>query len=105
MQRARLPGILLVVVSAIGYGSGPLFAKAIYPTGTSTSFNAQNASHQIAGTWGSLRLRSWIDGGGVTNYVVGCKTCHNPHNSKKRKLLLKDQIAWVERQLDPDIPA
>jgi hypothetical protein len=24
---------------------------------------------------------------------------------KKRKLLLKDQIAWVERQLDPDIPA
>jgi len=33
MQRARLPGILLVVVSAIGYGSGPLFAKAIYPTG------------------------------------------------------------------------
>ena len=33
MQRARLSGILLVVVSAIGYGSGPLFAKAIYPTG------------------------------------------------------------------------
>jgi hypothetical protein len=24
---------------------------------------------------------------------------------KKRKLLLKDQIAWTERQLDPDIPA
>jgi hypothetical protein len=24
---------------------------------------------------------------------------------KKRKLLLKDQIAWIERQLDPDIPA
>jgi hypothetical protein len=24
---------------------------------------------------------------------------------KKRKLLLKDQIAWLERQLDPDIPA
>ena len=24
---------------------------------------------------------------------------------KKRKLLLKDQISWIERQLDPDIPA
>lgn len=24
---------------------------------------------------------------------------------KKRKLLLKDQIAWMERELDPDIPA
>jgi hypothetical protein len=24
---------------------------------------------------------------------------------KKRKLLLKDQIAWMERQLDPDIRA
>lgn len=24
---------------------------------------------------------------------------------KKRKLLLKDQIAWLERQLDPDMPA
>jgi hypothetical protein len=24
---------------------------------------------------------------------------------KRRKLVLKDQIAWLERQLDPDIPA
>lgn len=24
---------------------------------------------------------------------------------KRRKLLLKDQIAWLERELDPDIPA
>jgi hypothetical protein len=24
---------------------------------------------------------------------------------KRRKLLLKDQIAWLTRQLDPDIPA
>lgn len=24
---------------------------------------------------------------------------------KKRKLLLKDQITWVERQIDPDVPA
>jgi hypothetical protein len=24
---------------------------------------------------------------------------------KRRKLLLKDQIAWIERQLDPDISA
>jgi len=24
---------------------------------------------------------------------------------KRRKLVLKDQIAWLERQIDPDIPA
>lgn len=24
---------------------------------------------------------------------------------KKRKLLLKDEISWIERQLDPDVPA
>lgn len=24
---------------------------------------------------------------------------------KRRKLLLKDQIAWLERQVDPDVPA
>jgi hypothetical protein len=24
---------------------------------------------------------------------------------KRRKLLLKDQVAWLERQIDPDIPA
>jgi hypothetical protein len=24
---------------------------------------------------------------------------------KRRKLLLKDQIAWLQRQLDPDVPA
>ena len=33
MRSSRLPWILMVVVSAIGYGSGSLFAKAIYPTG------------------------------------------------------------------------
>ena len=33
MRSSRLPWILVVVVSAIGYGSGSLFAKAIYPTG------------------------------------------------------------------------
>jgi len=24
---------------------------------------------------------------------------------KRRRLLLKDQIAWLQRQLDPDVPA
>lgn len=24
---------------------------------------------------------------------------------KRRKLLLKDQIAWIMRQIDPDVPA
>jgi hypothetical protein len=33
MRRSRLPWIVMIVLSAIGYGSGPLFAKWIYPTG------------------------------------------------------------------------
>jgi len=33
MRSSRLPWILAVAISAIGYGSGSLFAKAIYPTG------------------------------------------------------------------------
>ena len=33
MRTSRLPWILIVGISAIGYGSGSLFAKAIYPTG------------------------------------------------------------------------
>jgi len=59
----------------------PIGSKAIYPTTTSTSFNPQNASHQIPGTWGSLRLYPWVDPTNTTQYVVGCKTCHDPHNS------------------------
>ena len=33
MRGSRFPWILAIVASAIGYGSGPLFAKWIYPTG------------------------------------------------------------------------
>ena len=33
MERERLIGIALVVISACGYGSGPLFAKPAYAAG------------------------------------------------------------------------
>jgi hypothetical protein len=58
----------------------PIGSDAIYPTATSTSFNPQNTSHQVPGTWGTLRLREWIDPTGTPQYVVGCRTCHDPHN-------------------------
>jgi predicted CXXCH cytochrome family protein len=58
----------------------PIGSVAVYPTGTSTSYNPQNASHQVVSTWGTLRLRSWVNPGGATEYVVGCRTCHDPHN-------------------------
>jgi hypothetical protein len=58
----------------------PIGSTAIYPTGTSTSFNPQNASHQVVSAWGTLRLRSWVDPTGTTQYVVGCRSCHDPHN-------------------------
>ena len=59
----------------------PLGANAVYPTTTSTRFNAQNASHQVVSSWGSLRLKSWLDSTGTEKYVVGCRTCHNVHNA------------------------
>lgn len=59
----------------------PIGKDAVYPTETSTRFNPQNASHQVAGPWGSLRLRDWVDSSGATQYVVGCRTCHNVHNA------------------------
>lgn len=61
----------------------PIGKDAIYPTTTSTRFNPQSTSHTIpvAGTTSSLRLKSWTDAGGVEQYVVGCRTCHNVHNA------------------------
>jgi predicted CXXCH cytochrome family protein len=61
----------------------PIGSKAIYDTtGTSTSFHPQNASHQVVSAAGTLRLRSWTDPADNTaKYVVGCKTCHNPHRT------------------------
>lgn len=59
----------------------PIGGDAIYPTGTSTRFNAQNASHQVVSAWGTLRLKSWTDHDGNEQWVVGCRTCHNVHNA------------------------
>lgn len=58
----------------------PIGKDAIYPTGTSTRFNPQNSSHQVVFTWGTLSLKAWTDSTGTTQYVVGCRTCHNVHN-------------------------
>jgi len=59
----------------------PVGSDAIYTTSTtSTSFNPQDANHRVVSTWGSLSLRSWTNPSGVVQYVVGCKTCHEPHN-------------------------
>lgn len=62
----------------------PVGSTAIYPTDpASTSFRPQSASHQVPGPNGAiLRLRSWTDPADNTvKYVVGCKTCHNPHRT------------------------
>jgi predicted CXXCH cytochrome family protein len=61
----------------------PVGSRAVYDTtGTSTSFRPQNASHQVVSAAGMLRLRSWTDPADNTvKYVVGCKTCHNPHRT------------------------
>lgn len=59
----------------------PIGKDAIYPTTTSTRFNPQNSSHQVVSAWGTLRLKAWTDSAGTTQYVVGCRTCHNVHNA------------------------
>ena len=68
----------------------PIGSRAIYDTtGTSTSFHPQNASHQVVSASGTLRLRSWTDPADNTvKYVVGCKTCHNPHRTPGAEHLL-----------------
>jgi predicted CXXCH cytochrome family protein len=59
----------------------PVGSRAIYPTGTSTSYNPQDpTTHYVTFNGRTLRLRSWVDPSGVTQYVVGCRTCHDPHN-------------------------
>jgi predicted CXXCH cytochrome family protein len=36
----------------------------------------------------AVRLARWTDNGGVEHNVVGCKTCHNPHNKGFPNLLV-----------------
>ena len=42
-----------------------------------TKYVAASADHKLGG--GALKLRA-MDIGGTTTYVVGCMTCHTPHN-------------------------
>lgn len=58
----------------------PIGREAIYPTTSSTRFNPQDATHTVTFGGHSLRLQSWVDTNGATQYVVGCSTCHNVHN-------------------------
>lgn len=77
------PGIIINSSANIGTdlsNDHPIGSRAVYPTTTSTSFNPQNSSHQIVSAAGTLRLYPWVDTAGSTQYVVGCKTCHDPHN-------------------------
>lgn len=77
------PGLIVNTSANLGTdlsNDHPIGSKAVYPTATSTSFNPQNSSHQIVSAAGTLRLYPWVDTAGATQYVVGCKTCHDPHN-------------------------
>lgn len=64
----------------------PVGKTGVYPT-SGTSFVAQtitnpgaaNESHSVVGAAGTLRLYS-MTVSGSTAWVVGCKTCHDPHN-------------------------
>ncbi len=58
----------------------PIGSMAIYPTAPSTSFNPQDANHRVVFGGHTLSLYAWVDPNAVTQYVVGCKTCHDPHN-------------------------
>jgi predicted CXXCH cytochrome family protein len=65
----------------------PIGKTAVYPTSTSTSFNPQtisnagqsNEKHTVVSTAGTLSLYK-MTVSGADAWVVGCKTCHDPHN-------------------------
>ncbi len=58
----------------------PMGSEAIYPTTANAGYNPQSTSHTVGPTGFTLRLRSWVDTTGATQYVVGCSTCHTVHN-------------------------
>jgi hypothetical protein len=59
----------------------PIGSDGIYPTEPSNSFHPQDpVTHRVTWDGRTLRLRSWIDENGVEQWVVGCRTCHDPHN-------------------------
>ena len=56
----------------------PVGSDGVYPTEPSTRFNPAVNGRVGSGT-NTVRLREWNDNGTV-RLVVGCTTCHNPHN-------------------------
>lgn len=58
----------------------PIGRDGVYPTTTSSSFNPQDANHRVNWNGHALRLRQWFDATGTEKWVVGCRTCHDPHN-------------------------
>lgn len=80
---AGTPGLIINATANLGTdlsNDHPIGSRAVYPTATSTSFNPQSTTHKVVSAAGSLSLYAWIDTAGATQYVVGCKTCHDPHN-------------------------
>ena len=71
----------------------PIGNEAVYPTATSTRFNSQtitnagasNESHKVytpGGTTQSVSLYK-MTVSGADAWVVGCRTCHNPHRGRE----------------------
>lgn len=61
-------------------GSDAEYPPEPQPSWWASAFRPANSNHQVSNGWGNLNLKSWVNSGGVTMYVVGCTTCHNPHN-------------------------
>ncbi len=67
----------------------PIGSVAVYPTTTVSYFNPQNSNHQVVSAAGTLSLYPWVNTSGATQYVVGCRTCHDPHNKGNYGHMLK----------------
>lgn len=57
----------------------PVGADAKYPPNPQPSWWA-GSFKAAASLPSTLRLADWVDSGGTAYKVVGCGTCHNPHN-------------------------
>lgn len=58
----------------------PVGSDALYPPDPPPSWWSSEFKDE-ADLPAALKLRDWVDGGGVTQRVVSCMTCHTPHNA------------------------
>jgi predicted CXXCH cytochrome family protein len=62
-------------------GSAAEYPPSPLPSWWNGAFRPTNAAGtSVTNGANTVSLKSWLNAGGATRYVVGCTTCHNAHN-------------------------